>query len=147
MRHRVYGKKLGRTKNQRTALFKSLVRALILEEKIQTTEAKAKSIKGLVDKLVNQAKSPTARRLVSQFLTNPQVSGKLINDLANRFSDRTSGYTTLYRVGRRIGDGSLMVQMAWVEGLKPKKTEKVIKEEVIEEVEKPKKKGKKISKI
>ncbi len=118
MRHSVYGKHLGRDKNQRTALFKSLVQSLFLYENIETTEAKAKAIKGLVDKLITQAKSPTSRSKVSQFLIQKQVSEKLIKDIAPRFKTRVSGYTTMTRLGKRLGDGATMVRMSLVEKAK-----------------------------
>lgn len=111
MRHNVYGKKLSRTKNQRTALFRSLVQSLILHESIQTTSAKASAVKGLVDRLVTQAKSENTRRLVSQFLTDKRIFEKLVNDLAPRLSDRNSGYTSVVRLGYRQGDGAMIVQM------------------------------------
>lgn len=97
--------------NRRTALFKNLVQSLIISEKIQTTEAKAKAIKGLVDKLINQAKSPTSRRLVSQFLVKKEVREKLIKDLVPKLKSRSSGYTSIVKLGRRLGDGAMMVQM------------------------------------
>ena len=112
MRHRVYGKHLGRNKNQRTALFKNLVRSLLLSETIETTETKAKAIKGLVDKIINQAKSKNTQRLVSQFLTDKKVLEKLIKDITPRVSDRISGYTSVVRLGRRLGDGGMMVRMS-----------------------------------
>ena len=112
MKHKVYGKHLSRTKNQRTALFRSLVRALFINEKIVTSEAKAKSVKSLVDKLITQAKSPTTRRLVQQFLIDKTVAEKLVADLVPRLSDRVSGYTSLIKLGPRQGDGTKMVQMS-----------------------------------
>lgn len=111
MKHRVYGKKLGRDKNERAALFKNLVQDLILHEKIKTTEAKAKAIKGLVDKLITQAKSPNTRRLVAQFLVNKDTQEKLFSDIAPRLKSRISGYTSVIKLGKRLGDGAMMVQM------------------------------------
>lgn len=111
MKHSVYGKHLGRTTNERTQLFRNLVRSLILHESINTTESKAKAIKGLVDKLVTQAKTPATRRLVSQFLVEKSVSDKLVKDIAPRLSGRKSGYTSVVKLGRRLGDGTVMVQM------------------------------------
>lgn len=108
----MYGKHLNRDTDQRTALFKSLVRSLILSEKIQTTDAKAKAIKGMVDKLVTQAKSPTTRRLIAQFITDKTVAEKFISDIVPRLSDRTSGYTSIVKIGKRLGDGAMMVQMS-----------------------------------
>lgn len=112
MRHKVYGKHLGRSKDQRTALFKSLVRSLILEESIKTTQPKAKAIKGLVDKIINQAKSPISKRLVSQFLTQKQVQEKLTKEILPRVKSRSSGYTSLVKLGPRLGDGAMMVKMS-----------------------------------
>lgn len=112
MRHNVYGAHLGRDKNQRTALFKGLVQSLIFSESIQTTEAKAKAIKGLVDKIINQSKTDATRRLVAQFIVNKQAQEKLINDLLPRLKNRTSGYTSLVRLGTRQGDGAMMVKMS-----------------------------------
>lgn len=111
MRHKVYGKHLSRNKDKREALFKNLVSSLIVSEKIQTTETKAKAIKGLVDKIINQAKSANTKRLVAQFLTKKQVQEKLIKDLIPKLKGRTSGYTSIVKLGRRLGDGAMMVQM------------------------------------
>lgn len=126
MRHRVYGKHLGRDKNQRTALFRSLVQALLVNENIQTTQAKAKAIKGLVDKLINQAKNPNTKRLVSQFLTDKKVVDKLISDIAPRFGERNSGYTSIVKLGQRQGDGAMLVRMSLVTGEKKVKSKKKI---------------------
>ncbi len=112
MRHKVYGRHLGRTKNQRTALFKSLVRSLFIAESIETTEAKAKSIKGLVDSLITQAKSADTRRLISQYIANPKIEEKLVKDLAPRMKSRISGYTSVIKLGRRLGDGAMMVKVS-----------------------------------
>jgi large subunit ribosomal protein L17 len=127
VRHRVYGKHLSRSKNERTGLFRNLVQSLVISEKIQTTESKAKAIKGLVDKLINQAKSPNTRRLVSQFLVHKPAHDKLINDLLPRLQSRNSGYTTTVRLGRRLGDGAMVVQMSLLVEESAKKESKVTK--------------------
>lgn len=114
MRHRVYGRHLGRDTNKRNALFKSLVRSLIIYETIETTDAKAKSIKGLVDKLVNKAKNPNTRRLVGQFLQNQKIFNKLVNDLVPYLGHRNSGYTSVVKTGRRLGDGAVLVQIGFI---------------------------------
>lgn len=145
MRHKVYGKHLGRNKNERTALFKNLVQSLILSESIETTEAKAKAIKGLIDKIITQAKSPSTRRLVSQFLVSKKTQDKLIKEILPRLSGRTSGYTSTVRMARRLGDNALIVKMSLILEAPKKavsvKGEGVSKEEV--KVEKPKAKEKK----
>lgn len=111
MRHQVYGRKLGRNKNERESLFKSLLGSLILHGSIQTTEAKAKSIKGLVDKIINQAKNKNTQRFIKSFLTHPKVSEKLIKEIIPGLKNRSSGYTSLVRLGPRQGDGAMMVKM------------------------------------
>lgn len=131
MRHKVYGKHLGRDKDQRTALFKSLVRSLILEESIKTTQPKAKAVKGLVDKIINQAKSETSKRLVSQFLTHKHVAEKLTKEILPRVKSRTSGYTSSVKLGPRLGDGAMIVKLSLIlDSIKePKKSEvKKVKE-------------------
>lgn len=142
MKHRVYGKILGRDKNERTQLFKNLVRSLFLWEKIETTEAKAKAVKGIVDKLITQAKSPNTRRLISQFLTNKEIEEKLVKDITPRLKSRTSGYTSITKIGKRLGDGAMIVQMRLlVEGeAKPVKSVKPVKEVKTESVKTPAKK-------
>lgn len=97
MRHKVYGKHLGRDKNERTALFKNLIGSLILHGSITTTEAKAKAIKGLVDKMINQAK---------------KKPDPLFKDIVPRLKSRTSGYTSLIRLGPRQGDGAMIVKLS-----------------------------------
>lgn len=97
MRHNVNGKKLGRDKNERTALFKNLVRSLVLHGSITTTEAKAKAIKGLIDKTINQAKK------------SPSL---LYKEIIPRLRTRSSGYTSVVKLGSRQGDGAMMVKMS-----------------------------------
>ncbi|OGE14772.1 50S ribosomal protein L17 [Candidatus Daviesbacteria bacterium RIFCSPHIGHO2_12_FULL_37_11] len=112
MRHRVYGKHLGRDKNARTALFKNLVGSLILHGQIVTTESKAKAIKGLVDKIITQAKSKEARRLVSQFLVQKNIQDKLFKDVVPLLKERSSGYTSIIKLGNRLGDNAMKVKMS-----------------------------------
>lgn len=119
MRHRIYGKHLGRDKNQRTALFRGLVRSLLLHEAIITTEAKAKSIKGLVDNLVSDSlkNTPSSQQKVASFIVQEEVIQKL-TDLKPKFAGRTSGFTTLVKMGKRAGDGAMLVKMSLVNGKK-----------------------------
>lgn len=135
MRHNIYGKKLSRDKNQRTALFKSLVRSLILSERIQTTQAKAQAVKGLVDKLIKQAKSTSTQRLVSQFITDKTVYNKLINDLVPRMESRNSGYTSVVKLGFRQGDGAAIVQMSLLLEESSKDKKEVDKKNLVKEKE------------
>lgn len=112
MRHKVYGRRLGRNKNQRTALFKSLVQALFLHGSIETSQSKAKAIKGLVDKIINQAKDPRTRRLLQTFLVKKEVRERLVKEIVPALKNRTSGYSSLIRLGPRQGDSAMMVRMS-----------------------------------
>lgn len=136
MRHRVYGKKLGRNKNERTALFKTLVQSLFTYGTIETSESKAKAVKGLVDKVINLAKSKNTerkntQRLLQAYLLNKGLQKRLIKEIAPKLDDRVSGYTTMLRLGVRQGDKTMMVRMSLIhsEELKPleKKAPKVVK--------------------
>jgi len=132
MKKNVFGKRLKRDKNERKALIKGLMSSLVLEGKIKTTEAKAKAIKGEVDKLITKARKETllAKRLLEKKLT-PKAIDKLIREVAPRFVNRQGGYTRITRLEKRLGDNAQVVLMQWVEG-----------EEVI--IKEPEKKIKKI---
>jgi large subunit ribosomal protein L17 len=138
MRHRVFGRKLGRNVKSRKALFKNLINALIEHQEIQTTEAKAKAIKGLVDKFVSRAKKKDlhSRRLVFSFLQNQKMVNKLFEEIAPRFKQRPSGFTRIIKLGRRKGDAAMMVKMEFVEG-------EVVEEKPKAKIE-PKSKSKKV---
>lgn len=116
MKKNVFGRKFKRDKNERQALFKSLISSLILKERIQTTEAKAKAIKGDVDKIVTKVKkNKDARRLLGDLVV-PHALEKLIKDITPRFAKRAGGYTRIIRIGKRFGDDAMMVLMEWAEG-------------------------------
>lgn len=140
MRHNVYGKKLGRNKDERDVLFKSLVHSLFSYGTIQTSETKAKAIKGLVDKIINLAKNKNSQRLIQSYLTNKLLQERLIKEIAPKMSSRISGYTSTVRMGRRLGDNTMMVKMSLigVEELKPvqKKVTKVTEVSKVSEVKK-----------
>lgn len=121
MRHKVYGKKLGRNNDERDVLFKSLVHNLFSYGTIETTEAKAKSVKGLIDKIINLAKSKTSQRMIQGYFNNRSLEERLVKDLLPKMQSRTSGYTSLIRVGRRPGDNTMVVRMSLIgsEELKP----------------------------
>ena len=120
MRHRVYGKKLGRNKNERTALFRSLVQELVLHGTITTTESKAKAVKGLVDKVINLAKNKNSQ-LLQTFFANKLLQERLIKEIAPKLENRVSGYTSMIRMGVRQGDQTRVVKMSIIgaENLKP----------------------------
>ena len=116
MRKKVFGRQLKRDKNERKALFKSLLSSLVLYESIQTTEAKAKAIKSSADKLITKAKKGG---LHSFRLVEPKVSTqavkKLLNTIAPRFNNRQGGYTRIIRMGKRLKDNAQQVILEWTE--------------------------------
>lgn len=113
MRHRVYGRYLGRNKDQREALFKNLVQALFLHGTIKTSESKAKAIKGLVDKVINLAKNKNTKRLLQSYL-NKELSERLTKEIVPKLGTRSSGYTSMVRLGTRLGDRTMMVKMSLI---------------------------------
>ncbi len=144
MRHQKAGFKLSRNHHERQSLFKNLIRALILNDGLVTTVAKAKAIKPLVDKIIVKAKTGTLanRRLISQTLVDKAVVTKLFDDIAQRNKSRTSGFTRMHRAFRRLGDDTQMVKVEFVDPkVEVKKEAKPVKEEAKKE-----KSGKKINK-
>ena len=136
MRHRVAGKRLNRSSGHRKALRRNLVTALLHHERIETTEAKAKAIRGQAEKLITLAKRGLAaeredlsrgvhaRRLAAGRLnrwvtesdgTVVDILEKLFEEIAPRYMDRPGGYTRIYKLGPRKGDGAPMVLLELVE--------------------------------
>ncbi|MBM3762747.1 MAG: 50S ribosomal protein L17 [Acidobacteria bacterium] len=108
MRHRKGGFKLKRSLSERRALLRSLVTAVVLEERIETTIPKAKAAKPLVEKMITLAKEGTlhSRRQAAAFLLTPESVKKLFDKLGPRFGQRNGGYARIVRVGFRQGDGA-----------------------------------------
>jgi len=119
MRHGVAGRHLGRSKDQREALFRILLTELFRHERIRTTEAKAKAIQADADKIVTLCKRGdlAARRRVSAILTDEEVAKKLFRDgaFAERYALRDGGYTRILRLGQRPGDAAEMVFLELVD--------------------------------
>ena len=116
MRHRKKGRQLGRQTKHRWALFRSLVTSLLEHERIETTEAKAKEIRGFTDRMITLGKTGTlpARRQALAFIRSKDVVSKLFSDVAVRFKDRPGGYTRMVKTRRRIGDASKLVAIELV---------------------------------
>jgi large subunit ribosomal protein L17 len=121
MRHRRAGRQLGRNSGQRKALYRNLTKELFQHEVIHTTEAKAKSVRPLAEKLITLAKNGQqdnrvhAQRLAMARLNDPVIVRKLFNELAPRYAGRPGGYVRLTKLGPRKGDGAEMVQIELVE--------------------------------
>ncbi len=116
MRHRKKGRQLGRQTKHRGALFRNLVTSLLDHERIETTEAKAKEIRGFTDRMITLGKEGTlpARRRALGFLRSKSVVSKLFDDVAARFKDRPGGYTRIIKTRRRVGEAAEMVAIELV---------------------------------
>lgn len=121
MRHRKAGRHLGRNSGQRKALYKTLTAQLFQYGVIHTTEAKAKSVRPVAEKLITLAKNGLAtnrvhaQRIAMARLDNPVVVKKLFDELAPRYQNRPGGYIRITKLGARKGDGAEMVQIELVE--------------------------------
>ncbi|BBB49235.1 50S ribosomal protein L17 [Pelolinea submarina] len=124
MRHHVSGYQLSRNKDQRIALRRTLIKQLFEHNRIQTTQAKAKAIRGDAEKLITLAKNSAkgsdidkvnARRLAASSLNDATIVKKLFDDVAPRFENRSGGYTRMIKLGQRTGDSADMVILELVE--------------------------------
>lgn len=117
MRHGRAGFKLGRLTAHRWALFRNLLVALFRHERIMTTEAKAKAVRGLADHMVTLAKRDNlhARRQVLSMVPDAAVVKKLFDTIAARFGDRHGGYTRIIKAGTRPGDRAPVVMLELVD--------------------------------
>lgn len=116
MKHHSKIRKLGRTRNVRRALIRSLAEALIISGKIKTTEAKAKELRPFIEKLLTKAKKGdlSAQRLIISRLGGEKQSFKLIQEIAPKYADRDGGYTRVIKLPARGGDGSSMAIIEFV---------------------------------
>lgn len=117
MAHKIDGRKLGRKTGPRLALFKSLTVAVLRYEQVKTTEARAKEIRGRVERMITLAKQGSLsarRRVVAEMPDEPLVIDKLFKEIAPKYADRTSGYTRIVRIGQRNGDAAPIVQIELV---------------------------------
>ena len=117
MPHRIAGRKLSRTHDHRMAMLGNLAVAVIRYERVKTTEAKAKEVRGLVDGMITLAKRGdlhARRQLVSRMPHEPLIVEKLMGEIATKYADRPSGFTRITKLGQRLGDAATMVQIELV---------------------------------
>lgn len=117
MRHRVQKKRLGRKKAPRELLIRNMATSVILYDGVQTTKAKAKMVAPLVEKMITAAKtkdSMNAIRYVNQYLLDKNASRKLMQEIVQKYADRSSGYTRTTELGPRAGDNAPMVKLELV---------------------------------
>ena len=117
MPHRLAGRRLGRASDHRLHMLDNLAVSILRFEKVRTTEAKAKEVRGRVDHMITLAKRGdlSARRLlVAQMPHEPLIVDKLMGELATKYADRSSGYTRIVKIGPRLGDAAAIVQIELV---------------------------------
>lgn len=117
MPHRLAGRKLGRGSAHRMHMLGNLAVAVLRYEKVRTTEAKAKEVRSLVDRMITLAKKGdlSARRLlIADMPHEPLIVEKLMGELAEKYADRTSGFTRILKIGQRLGDAAPIVQIELV---------------------------------
>ena len=116
MRHQMKNQRFDRPTDARLALFRGLVTDLLKHEQIKTTQAKAKAIRPLAEKMITLGKSgslPSRRRALA-YIYDKDVVSKVFDDLGPRYKERPGGYTRMIKIGPRLGDGAEIVQIELV---------------------------------
>ena len=108
MRHRKGGRKLGRTSAHRKAMLRNMVTSLLDVERVETTDAKAKEVQRLAERMITLGKRGNlhARRQALSVIRSRGVTAKVFDELATRFKDRPGGYTRIMKLGSRAGDAA-----------------------------------------
>ncbi len=116
MRHRLAGRHLGRSSSHRRALYRNQVTDLLRHEKLVTTEAKAKEVRSLTERMITLGKKGelSHRRQALAYIFDDVVVRKLFDDIAPRYEERAGGYTRLTKLGPRRGDMAPMAQVELV---------------------------------
>lgn len=118
MRHRVKKlQKIGVDKEHSISILRNIAVSLVINEKIQTTRPRAKAVQPYVEKLITAAKkkdTQSAIKYIFSAIQHENASKKIIEDLAKRYSERTSGFTRCLRVGNRKGDNADLIQLELV---------------------------------
>ncbi|MDD5475130.1 MAG: 50S ribosomal protein L17 [Syntrophales bacterium] len=126
MRHRKAGRKLGRTSSHRKAMMRNLVTSLLKYEKITTTDAKAKELRSVAEKMITLGKKGTlhARRQALSFIRDRQTTEKVFDVLSVRYKDRSGGYTRIMKTGTRPGDNAPLSVIELMPDIQAKKASK-----------------------
>lgn len=116
MKHRKKGKTLDRARDHRRMLLRNLATSLVLYEKVNTTLAKAKAVRPVVEKLITEGrkKTLTTRRKLRSVLTIDSAVNKILEELGPRFAKRPGGYTRIIKLGSRLNDGAEVAQIQLV---------------------------------
>ena len=117
MRHNNSGRRLGRTTSHRVAMFRNMVTSLLNHERIITTDAKAKEIRSVAEKMITLGKRGDlhAHRQAASYIREKSVVTKLFTTIAPRYKERQGGYTRIIKLGQRLGDAASMSVIELVE--------------------------------
>jgi len=123
MRHRARSRKLGRTPSHRIAMYRNMVTSLLDHERIETTDAKAKEVRRIADRMITLGKKGGLhnRRRALRIIRERDVAAKVFDDLAERYREREGGYTRVLKLGNRVGDNAAMSIVELVEPGPPEK--------------------------
>jgi large subunit ribosomal protein L17 len=126
MRHHKAGRKLGRQSSHRVSMLRNMVTSFFDDERIETTDAKAKELRKLAEKMITLGKQGSlhARRHALAVIKDRNVVKKLFEDIAPRFEERQGGYTRIFKAGHRPGDGALLSVIELTAKPPPAKKEK-----------------------
>lgn len=116
MGRKIAGRSLKRSSGYCRAMYRNLVTDLLGYEKIVTTEAKAKQVRSLTEKMITLGKEGSlhSRRQTLAFVFDKKIADKVFDELALRYAERTGGYTRITKLGSRLGDGAAMAQLELV---------------------------------
>ena len=118
MRHRARSRKFGRTSPHRFAMYRNMVTSLLEHGRIETTDAKAKEVRRIAERMITLGKRGTlhARRRALRVIRSREVAARVFDDLALRYRDRPGGYTRVLKLRRRVGDAAPVSLLELVEG-------------------------------
>lgn len=146
MRHNKSGRRLGRTTSHRVAMFRNMVTSLLNHERITTTDAKAKELRSIADKMITLGKRGDlhAMRLAASFIREKSVVTKLFTTIAPRYVDRQGGYTRIIKLGIRPGDNASLSLIELVEAELTPKAKKAVPKTKVATLAKPVKEAVKV---
>ena len=135
MRHNKSGRKLGRNSSHRAAMMRNMVTSLLEHEKMTTTDARAKELRKVVDRMITLGKRGDlhARRQAIKVIRDRKVVGKLFELIGPRYKDRPGGYTRIIKLANRLGDNASQVIIELVEEeFTPRVRKEAVKEVAVE---------------
>jgi large subunit ribosomal protein L17 len=143
MNHQIAGRKLGRSTDHKIALLRNLVTSLVMHDRLTTTEAKAKELRRIADRMITLGKKGdlAAVRRAERVLRSKEAIGRLFKELAPLFAARNGGYTRIIKYKTRRGDHAPLVIIEWTESKEVKAPEKKGAGKKVSEKKAPEKKA------